>query len=109
MDQRLKRKSDFDKVFSKGKKCYGRSLKMLYINSDSLKIGFSVSKKHGNAVVRNRIKRLLRAAVRERLPYIKNNYFIVFLPKIQEFYEFDEYKSDISFLLKKEKLIDDNK
>ena len=85
MDQRLKRKSDFDKVFSKGKKCYGRSLKMLYINSDSLKIGFSVSKKHGNAVVRNRIKRLLRAALRENLPYIKNNYFIVFLPKIQEF------------------------
>lgn len=32
------------------------------------RIGLTVTKKHGNAVVRNRIRRRLRAAVREALP-----------------------------------------
>ena len=71
MIYRLKRKSDFDKLFSKGKKVYSRSLTMLYFPSEDFKIGYSVSKKHGNAVKRNRIKRLLRASAREAFKDLK--------------------------------------
>jgi ribonuclease P protein component len=43
-------------------------------------VGFTVTKKVGNAVVRNRIKRRLRAAVREVFPHhAKENYSYVLI------------------------------
>lgn len=71
----------------------------------SLKIGFSVSKKNGGAVVRNRVKRYFRAAFRDYLNCFKNNYYIVLVPKKSENYSFFAFKEDIAFILKKEKLI----
>jgi len=77
---------------------------MLYIPAESLKIGYSISKKHGKAVQRNKIKRLLRSAVREVFRDSKEKCNIVFLPKVKEEYSFHEYLSDITYLKKKENL-----
>ena len=68
---------------------------MLYIRSDQLKIGYSVSKKHGHAVVRNRIKRLLRAAAREVFKDYEAPLYIVFMPKKSDEYSYDEFLKDI--------------
>ena len=68
---------------------------MLYIRSDQLKIGYSVSKKHGHAVVRNRIKRLLRAAAREVFKDYETPLYIVFMPKKSDEYSYDEFLKDI--------------
>jgi len=101
---RLKRKSDFDKLFSKGKKGFSKSLTMLYFPSNDFKIGYSVSKKHGNAVKRNKIKRLLRASARVAFSDLKKNYRIVILPKIRDDYSFDTFVADLNYLKKKENL-----
>ncbi|KAF0210889.1 MAG: ribonuclease P protein component, partial [bacterium] len=59
---RLKRKGDIQLLFSKGKSVANPYL-VLYMrkrdNEGELRIAFAVSKKLGNAVERNRIKRLL--------------------------------------------------
>ena len=104
MIYRLKKQSDFDKIFKKGKKVYAKSLMMLYFESETFRIGYSVSKKHGKAVKRNRIKRLLRASAREVFRYFSKNIHVVFLPKVQQNYSFKEYVKDMSFVLKKENL-----
>ena len=73
---------------------------MFYFPSDCLKIGYSVSKKHGKAVKRNRIKRLLRARTREIFKDCDYKYNIVFLPKVKENYSYNEYLEDTLHLRK---------
>lgn len=64
--QRLRAKSEFERVY--GLKCKAADGVLLIFaarNSQQVtRIGLSVSKKHGGAVVRNRLRRLLREAFR---------------------------------------------
>ena len=104
MDNRLKRRSDFDLVFKKGKRCYARSLLLVYIKAREYKVGYSVSKKNGKAVVRNKIKRQLRAGMREYNGKI-GNYYMVIVPKVAEVYDYHKFEADLEFLLNREGLI----
>ena len=101
-DLRLKRNCDFEKVFKNGKRIFGKTLIFIYIKDKDLKIGYCVSKKHGKAVVRNRIKRLLRAAMREVIPCFNGNYHIVILPKTSDTYSFEVFLNDLKRIIKKE-------
>lgn len=78
-EQRLLANRDFRLVYAKGRS-YANPIAVLYIlrraaqNAEAVpgrRIGFVVSKKQGGAVVRNRIKRRLREAVRARLAETK--------------------------------------
>ena len=61
---RLKKRAAFTYVYKRGEKSASRHLLLLSAKSgEGLKIGLSVSKKVGNAVTRNRVKRLLREAI----------------------------------------------
>ena len=68
-------------------------------------MGYSVSKKHGKSVVRNRIKRLLRASFNTLKNDIKPNYYIIFLPRVKENYSFAIFKRDMKYLLEKEGIL----
>lgn len=52
-------------------------------SSFSIPVGIIASKKVGNAVARNRCKRLLRAAIREVLPSIKREMSIVLVARAE--------------------------
>ena len=69
--ERVKHKKDFQKIYSIGKILYSSQnrLKVNYylessVNDFGIKAAFVVSKKAGNAVWRNRVKRLMREAYR---------------------------------------------
>lgn len=101
MDSRLKKEKDFDFVFKKGKRFFSPSLTMVFAAQKTTKVGFAVSKKHGSAVKRNRIKRLLRESFRSFTPPHGQNFFFVFIPKIKEEYSLTELKKDMEYLLLK--------
>ncbi len=64
---RLKQRAEFLRVASKGRKAavHGLVLQALSRGDDApARVGFTVTKKVGNAVVRNRTKRRLREAAR---------------------------------------------
>ena len=70
-NERVKLKRDFQKVYTKGKILYSSQsrIKVNYylessVNESGIKAAFVVSKKAGNAVWRNRVKRLFREAYR---------------------------------------------
>lgn len=65
-DERLSLKRDFDRVFRKGRvfRFHEITVRALPNGLPRSRLGVSVGKRHGNAVRRNRIKRLLREAFR---------------------------------------------
>ena len=101
---RLKKQADFQKLFGRGKRAFSPSLTLLYRPSDKLRMGISIGKKHGKAVKRNRIKRLLREAFRLEAGELRGKYSIILVPKVAEEYSLTKYREHIRCIFKKENL-----
>ena len=105
MEYRLKKAKDFARVFRAGKRAFTNRLTLIYLPAKTVKAGYAVGKKHGKAVKRNRIKRLLREAFRTVLPEIGGNWFFVVIPKVSEEYTYAGYVKDLRYALKKSGLL----
>lgn len=79
----LAKKKEFSEVYNKGKSVVDRFLVLYYIPKDQpfSRFGFSVSKKLGKAVVRNRYKRILRELCRTNEKKIENGYDCVIIAR----------------------------
>jgi len=81
---RLRKRRDFSYTYKKGRSLANSCLVLVY-RKNRLKItrvGFSISKKFGNAVQRNKTKRRLREICRVRLEKIKPGYDLIFIVRI---------------------------
>lgn len=79
----LKRNKQFRQVYRKGKSVACRELVLIYAKnrSDMVHVGFSVGKKLGNSVVRNRMKRRLREAFRPNLPLLLPGFDLIVIAR----------------------------
>ena len=80
---RVKRNEDFSKIIAR-KKSFANSCFIIYKDENQIghgRVGISVSKKLGNAVTRNKIKRQLRYIFQKERLLFEKNIDIVVLPK----------------------------
>lgn len=108
----LKNYSEFQRVY-RMRHSYGNRYLILYVaenGTDKTRIGFSVSKKVGNSVVRHRITRLLRESYRLNKDILRNGFDIVVVArpaaKDQGFFEIE---GAFLHLCRKQKLLLESK
>ncbi len=80
---RLRKDSDFKNVYRKGKS-YSTKLIVIYFLKNNLgytRIGYSISKKVGNAVIRNKTRRLIKENLKD-ISDLKDGYDIIFIGRI---------------------------
>lgn len=73
---RIRTNGHFRYVYRKGKRASGPAMVAYYVKAGRLQAGFSVSKKVGCAVVRNRIKRRLRESFRALMPELRRGNYV---------------------------------
>ena len=106
---RLKSNDDFQNVFKNGKSFANRQLVLYYLPKQGqfyFRVGFSISKKIGNAVKRNKLKRLFREVIHEIEQDIKPSFdFVIIARKPVKEMNYHEIKKSMIHLLSKSKLM----
>lgn len=106
--ERLTKKKEFEKVFNEGKEFKSNRI-IFYVAANNFqhsRLGLVVSKKMGNAVRRNRIKRLFREAFRLNKHLLTAHVDIVAIPKYTfspelKLYDIEEEFKNLLFQINK--------
>jgi len=106
---RIKKNKEFQEAFQKGYSFANRQFVVYALKKegqDTFRIGLSVSKKIGNAVVRNQIKRYIRQSIFEikDLLATENDYVIIARKPASEM-DFFEVKKSLTHVLKVGKVL----
>ena len=99
---RVKSDKDFQAIFSKGTSVANRKFVLYHLekNHSHYRVGLSVSKKLGNAVTRNSIKRKIRHVIMELSPNLLNQDFVIIARKCVEELDYHEVKKNLLHVLK---------
>jgi len=98
----LKKNKEFAFVYNRGKSLSSKLIVLVYFKNKygGVKSGFSVSKKVGGAVLRNKIRRRLKESLRELIFDMDGNASIIFIarPVIAQA-PYAEIKAQMEYLL----------
>lgn len=80
---RLLTQRDFRRVYQRGRRAAGQWLTVVGLagRGNEVRVGLSVSKEHGGAVRRNKLKRLLREAFRLERAALPKGFDLVLIPR----------------------------
>lgn len=101
---RVKKRRDFTRVYQRGKSHAGKYIVLYRYKTrlDTYRVGFTVSKKVGNAVVRNKVRRRLKeiARLQPELFQPGRDYILIARPAAAQV-TYRELERDLESLLKK--------
>lgn len=100
---RIKKNVEFNKVIDEGKLLKTDSLTLYFLenNLGYTRIGISIPKKSGKAVVRNKIKRQIRAIIASDVKLEKSFDYIIIARKQYDVNQFEKTRLDIKYLIEK--------
>jgi ribonuclease P protein component len=98
---RLCRNRQFNYVYRRGMRASCKDITLIYVRNAQKRIGFSVSKKVGGAVVRNLVKRRLRECFRPLLPELKTGLYVVIAHPSAAQRPFTQLKQSVNAMLRK--------
>lgn len=98
---RIKKHSEFQKIITEGvfKRTYSFAIYTLDNNLGYSRFGISVPKKTGNAVVRNKVKRQIRACIASLCDYSKSIDYVLIVCKSYDVAKFNKVKEEIQCIL----------
>ncbi|OGX61619.1 MAG: ribonuclease P protein component [Paenibacillus sp. RIFOXYA1_FULL_44_5] len=110
---RLTKRDDFNKVYRFGKSVANQQFVIYCFGQEKIeqfRMGVSVSKKIGNAVVRNRLRRLIKEVVRlHQTQVVSHIDFIVIARKpVLQLVDYDQFEKSLLHLMRKAKLFEKN-
>jgi len=91
-EKRIRKTRNYQNVQSKGKRWRSNDFIVLYIktNLEQSRVGITVSKKVGNAVRRNRVKRMIREGVRKEYSLLNKSWDLVIIARSTAFFSSTE-------------------
>ena len=104
---RVKKEKDFSAIFNKGESFANRKFVIYRLenNDQHFRVGLSVSKKLGNAVMRNQIKRRIRhILIEHKNQLVENVDFVVIARKGVEILDYAEMEKNLLHVLKLSKI-----
>lgn len=98
---RVKKNLDFQAIFRRGKSVANRKFVVYSLERPQkhFRVGLSVSKKLGNAVARNRIKRKMRHVLMELAPHLSNDDFVIIARKGVEDMDYRAVRRNLKHVL----------
>ncbi len=86
-EHRIRKNEDFTRIIKTGRRIKGEPFNIFYRKNDvsRFRLGVATSKKIGNAVVRNKVRRQLKAMMRDYKTKLMYDIVIVAKPQIHEF------------------------
>ncbi len=91
----------FRYVYRRGARVSSKDLTLVYVKNQQKRVGFSVGKKVGGAVVRNHIKRQLREVFRPRMAQLPNGLYVVVARPGLPHQSFTQLSQSVDKLLRK--------
>ena len=97
----LGRNKNFQYVYRRGKSFPSKFLVLVYLKARDVKVGFSVSSKVGNSVVRNRVRRIIREDFRMQRPGLPGGRYIFVARTVAARATHLELTREMNYLLRK--------
>ncbi|MGE4420396.1 MAG: ribonuclease P protein component [Sulfurimonas sp.] len=96
----MKLHKEFQYIYRKGKDAHSDSVVLFFLPANEIhKVGFTATKKIGNAVKRNRAKRRLRALFLEFSPLLKDGTYIFVAKQAINDVTYKKLKNDFQKIL----------